>query len=494
MIDYQTFLQIRQLCDQEHLTVAQIARALDLDWATVSKWIKRPRYERRAAAPQTRRKSKLDPFKGLIVRWLASHPFTAAQLLPRVREQGYDGGYSILKDFVRTVRPRNAPAFLTLHFAPGQCAQVDWGVWGSLRVGETRRALSFFVLVLCWCRRMYLEFTFSQSQEQWLACHQHAFEYFGGLAPAELMVDNCKTAVLSHPVGGPAILNPKYADFAAHYGVTVKACGAHRGNEKGRVENGVGYVKKNFLAGLELSDLTALNAAARVWLDTVANVRLHGETHRTPMAMFAEERSKLRALPAYPYDAAVVSTVRVSRRCRVTVDTNRYSVPATYASGQLTLKLYAERLRLFDGEKLVTEHRRCYERYQDRAHPEHAAALLHDRQQAREQQLLLQFLRLSPQAQAYHEQLVERRLQALPHVRKIVALSEIYGPEAVGRALEDAHALGAHSADYIINILEQRQRRLPEPGALHLTRQSDLLELELPAPDLSLYEPKSSQP
>ncbi|MBI4622508.1 MAG: hypothetical protein HY736_04700, partial [Verrucomicrobia bacterium] len=203
-------------------------------------------------------------------------------------------------------------------------------------------------------------------------------------------------------------------------------------------------LKKNFLAGLELPDLTALNAAARVWLDTVANVRLHGETHRTPMAMFAEEQSKPRPLPPYPYDAAAVATVRVSNRGRVTVDTNRYSVPAAYASGQLTLKLYAERLRLFDGEKLVTEHRRCYERYQDRAHPEHAAALLHDRQQAREQQLLLQFLRLSPQAQAYHEQLVERRL--------------------------------------------------PEPGALHLTRQSDLLELELPAPDLSFYEPKSSQP
>lgn len=299
--------------------------------------------------------------------------------------------------------------------------------------------------------------------------------------------------MLSHPVGGPVILNPQYADFAAHYGVKIKACGAYRGNEKGRVENGVGYVKKNFLAGRELSDLTALNAAARVWLDTVANVRLHGETHRTPMAMFAEEQPKLRPLPAYPYDAAVVATVRVSNRCRVTVDTNRYSVPAAYASGQLTLKLYAERLRLFDGDKLVTEHRRCFERYQDREHPEHAAALLHDRQQAREQLLLLQFLRLSPQAQAYHEQLAERRMNTLPHVRKIVALSEIYGSAVVGRAIEDAHALGAHSAEYIINILEQRQRRLPEPGALHLTRQSDLLELELPAPDLSLYEPKSSQ-
>lgn len=141
-----------------------------------------------------RRKSKLDLFEGLIVRWLVSHPFTAAQLLSRVREQGDGGGYSILRDFVRTVRPRNAPAFLTLHFAPGQSAQVDWGSWGSLRVGETRRALSFFVMVLCWGRRMYLEFTFSQTAEQWLACHRQAFEFFGGLVPAEIMGDNRKVA------------------------------------------------------------------------------------------------------------------------------------------------------------------------------------------------------------------------------------------------------------------------------------------------------------
>ena len=87
------------------------------------------------------------------------------------------------------VRPRRSPAFLTLHFAPGECAQVDWGSAGTIRVGTTRRALSFFVMVLCYSRRSYLEFTLSQSQEQWLACHEHAFEYFGGLLPPDIMVD-----------------------------------------------------------------------------------------------------------------------------------------------------------------------------------------------------------------------------------------------------------------------------------------------------------------
>jgi len=380
---------------------------------------------------------------------------------------------------------------LTLHFAPGQCAQVDWGSAGSVRVGNTRRRLSFFALVLCHSRQLYVEFTLGQGQEHWQACHQHAFEALGGLVPAEIMVDNCKTAVLSHPVGGPPVLNPRYVDFAAHYGFTIRPCAPRRANEKGRVENAIGYIRKNFLAGLEITDFAALNPAVRHWLDTVANVRLHGETKRTPQEMFGEERAQLRPAPAQPYDAALVSPVGVSARCRVVVETNRYSVPPAFASKPLTLKLYAERLRLYAGEGLVAEHVRSYERHQDIEHPDHVAVLLHERHHARQQQLLLRFLALSPQAGVYHEQLAERRLNPRHHVQKIVALSEIYSADLVARALEDAHQLGAYSCEYITNLLEQRQRQLPEAGALHLTRQSDLLELELPAPDLSVYQNQS---
>jgi len=311
--------------------------------------------------------------------------------------------------------------------------------------------------------------------------------------PQEIWCDNTKTAVLAHPSGGPPSLNPHYADFARHYGFTIKPCGPHQPQQKGRVENAVAYVKKNFLAGLELTDFAPLNPAARVWLDTIANVRTHGETKQTPMALFAEE--KLPPLPAHPYDAAVVKpAVRVSNRWRVVVDTNRYSVPPACASGQLTLKLYSDRLRLFAGERLVAEHVRSFERHRDLELPDHAAQLLAARQQARDQKVRLAFLRLCPQAQAYYEQLGERRLNVGHHVQKIVALSEIFGAEATGRALTDAHELGAYSCEYIANLLEQRRRFLPEPGALHLTRQSDLLELELPAPDLSLYHTPETTP
>mgnify|MGYP000866514449 CR=1 FL=1 len=483
MIDYQTFHQIRQLHDQEHLSVVQIAAALGLDERTVSKWIECQTYQPRTPV---KRASKLDAFKGTIVRLLAAHPYTAQQLLQRLRESGYHGGYSILKEYVRTVRPPHQPAFLKLHFAPGQCAQVDWGSAGFLPVGNTRRRLSFFVMVLCYSRRMYVEFTLAQSQEHFLACHQHAFEYFNSV-PAEIMVDNCKTAVLSHPLGAPALLHPRYLDFARHYGFTIKACGPYKPNEKGRVESAVGYLKKNFLAGLALASLEALNAAVRLWLDQVANVRVHGETHQKPQELFAEERPKLRPLTVLPYDLATVTTAAVSRRCRVRLDTNHYSVPPRYANTHLLLKAYPERLCLYHQDQLVAEHPRSYERHRDFEKPEHVQELLAQRRQARAQQLYTRFLALSPRAAEYYQRLEEKRGNPRHHVQKIVALSEIYGVEKVQRALEDAWAYQAFSCEYIANLLEQRERPSVQPGALHLTRQQDLLELDLPAPDLSLY-------
>ncbi len=490
MIEYQIYCQIRHLRAQDKLSITQIAGALAIQRSTVRKWLGRPKYERRAYT-QKARGSKLDTYKGVIVRLLNTYPYSAVQLFQRLKEQGYAGGYCILKEYVRAVRPPRSPAYLTLHFAPGQCAQVDWGSAGSVRVGNTRRRLSFFAMVLCHSRQLYVEFTLSQGQEHWQACHQHAFESFGGLVPAEIMVDNCKTAVLAHPVGGPVVLNPKYAEFAAHNGFTIKPCAPRRANEKGRIENAIGYIRKNFLAGREITDFAALNPAVRDWLDTIANVREHGETKRTPREMFAQEKGKLRPAPAQPHDGALVTPIGVSARCRVVVETNRYSVPPAYASKPLTLKLYADRLRLYAGEGLVTEHVRSYERHRDIEHPDHVAVLLHERHQARQQQLLLRFLALSPQAGLYHEQLAERRLNSRHHVQKIVALSEIYPAQLVARALEDAHQLGAYSCEYITNLLEQRGRRLPEAGALHLTRQSDLLELELPPPDLSIYQSPS---
>jgi transposase len=493
VIDYHTYHQIRYLREEEHLSLTQIAAQLHLHRLTVSKWAKRDKYQRRAAEPESRRPGKLDAFKSTIARLLGIYAYTAQQIYQKLQGQGYTGRYTILKEYIRRVRPPQAEAFLHLSFAPGQCAQVDFGEWGSVRVGNTRRKLSFFVMVLCWSRRMFLVFTLGQSEEWWLHCHRLAFEYFG-CVPAEIMIDNPKVAVLDHPRGGPVIFHPAYKDLADHYGFRPKACAPRKANQKGRVENGVGYVKSNYLAGLEITDFTSVEAAGRVWLETVANVRNHGETKRRPDDMFAEEYPKLRPLRAEPFDTCVVRGGLVSDQCRVVVDTNRYSVPPRYASSRLTMKLYADRLRLFAGELLVAEHVRSYERHKHVVLPDHEQVLLQGCAQARYQKLLLRFLQLCPQAEAYHAQLAERQLNVRHHVQKIVALSESFGTEKTARAIADAHELGAFNSCYIAGLLEQRERFLPEPGALHLTRQSDLLELELPDPDLSLYEPKPTHP
>jgi hypothetical protein len=303
------------------------------------------------------------------------------------------------------------------------------------------------------------------------------------------MVDNLKSAVLSHPAGGPVIYHPRYLDFARHYGFEIRACNVGAANEKGRVENGVGFVKRNFLSGLQADQFAPLNPAVRHWLETVANVRLHGHTRKRPIDLFKLERPALAPLSATPYDVGVNRTVTASSQFRVLLDTNRYSVPSAYASRQLIMRVYPDRLVVYHQHKLIAEHPRSYDRHRDFLNLDHQSELLQQRKKGREQQLLMLLLRLCPRAEEYYHQLHARRINALHHIRKIVALSEIYGEEPVGRAIEDALQYQAFSCEYIANILEQRARKLPEPGALHLTRREDLLELDLPQPDLSIYEP-----
>lgn len=486
MISYALYCQIRSLHQEQKLSSRQIATQLQITPKTVRRWLKEE--YRQAKRPQ--RASKLDPFKPQIKRWLQEHDLTAQQVLQRLNQQGFQVGYSVVLEYVRLVRPKHTKAFLTLNFLPGECLQVDWGSWGFIQVGATRRRLSFFAGVLCHSRLLYVEFTLGQSQEHFLSCHANAFAFFKGV-PQSVMVDNCKTAILSHPLGQPAQINPRYLDFANHYGFAIRACGAGQPQEKGRVENAVGYVKKNYLRGLELPPWPALNPGVMHWLETIANVRMHGETHQTPLERFQEEKLKLKPITALPYDTALVRSIPVNTRFRVLIDTNRYSVPSHLAGSTLTAKLYPHRLCLYHQDTPVAEHIRSYERHLDFELPDHAKPLLEQRLKARSQHNLHRFLSLCPIAPHYYEQLQQRRFNGRHHIQKILALVEIYGADSVVRALQDTHDAHAYSCEYVANLLEQRRRPLPIAGALHLTRASDLLDLDLPEPDLSLYERSS---
>ena len=488
MINYETFARIRHLHEQKGLTATQIARELSHDERTVKRCLAAKQFEPRKS---TRRPSILDAFKDTIVKMLESYPYSAQQIYQRLREDGYTGGYTSVKKLVRKIRPKKQKAYLTLAFAPGECAQVDWGSYGSIRVGDTTRRLSFFVMVLCYSRQMYVEFTVSQTMEHFLACHQNAFRAFGGI-PKRIMVDNLKSAVLKRTLGEAPVFNRKYAEFAAYHGFSISACGVAKGNEKGRVENAVGYVKKNFLAGAELPDFCAINPAAQLWLDTVANCRIHGETRLKPVEQLKSELPHLQPLPVHPYDIATITQVRASPLFRVALDSNRYSVPARLAGQRLTMKAYPERLCFYYEERLIARHSRSFERNRDFEDPDHPKELITQRKKARDQKLLQRFLSLSHCSLDYYRELDKRHLNATVHLRKIMALAEIHGDEAVANAIADAMNLHAIGSDYIANILQSRARKLPEPGALHLTRRADLLDIAVEAPDLSIYDQKET--
>jgi transposase len=475
MLDAHRFCQRKARHEQQGRTAVQIAHALALAARTVASWLRQERFRPRKTTP---RASKLTPFKPQIVQLLDQSPESAAQ--------GFPGGYSIVKAYVRTVRPKRQPAFLTRALAPGACAQVDGGSFGAVPVGQPSRRLSVFVMVLSYSRMLSVACTVSQTMAHFLACHQHAFECFGGV-PNKVMRDNRTAAVLQRVLGEAPVCTPQYLDFATHYGFPIAPGHVGTGNAQGRVENGVGSVKKHCLAGRDLPDFSALTPAARQWLDTVANVPLPSDTREQPVQAWHTERPSRRPLPLHPCDIATVSQGRPSRQCRLPLDPNRSSVPAHDAGQALTLKTSPDRLCLYHGDTLIARQARRYDRCQDVEDPAHPKPLLEQRKKARDHQLFRCFLALLPRAEASDLPREARRLPPHHPVRTIVALSDIYTAEAVAGAMEEAFVYEAFAADAMATLLAQRAPFTPQASALHLTRRADLLASRLAPPALSLY-------
>jgi len=195
----------------------------------------------------------------------------------------------------------------------------------------------------------------------------------------------------------------------------------------------------------------------------------------------------LQAANPRPFDVGRVLTLRANRQFRVSFEGNRYSVPARFAGAQVSVKAYPDRLCVYHGEELIARHGRSFERHRDIEDPDHPKALVAQRRHARDAHVLKRFLALSPLAATYHAGLLERRGNAMSHVRKIVALAEIHGDEQVARAITDALAFEAFSSEYIAHLIEARERKLPEASPLVLMRRQDVLDLELPPADLSAY-------
>jgi transposase len=477
---------IHELAEDDGLNAKQIAERLHISAKTVRRHLKTPRY----SLPEGRAiPRKLDPYKNRIKELLERQDYTAVQIFRMIKEEGYPGCESVLRDYVSQVRPRRQTPYLTLNFEPGESAQVDFAECGFINVGEKRRKLYAFVMSLCYSRMIFVKFIMRQNMEHFLHCHREAFEYFQGVTK-KVMVDNCKVAVKTSSTFGAPLINDRYADCAGHYGFKVAPCAPRRPNQKGVVERNISYLKNSFLRGLdtEILTLSALNHGVRQWMENVANVRVHGTTRKAPVELFEKEKTALQGLPLFPYDCGVIKPARANSQYRVAFESNKYSVPPEFAGKNVELIIYPENILIRHEGQLVAEHARSYEEHCDCGLQEHDKVLIEQRRKAEHGMIMKHFMALGPIAETYYKGMQARRLNPGTHVKKIMALLSVYGSNETVRALEDGAEAGAFGSDYIANILEARQRILPKPGPLHLSRKSDYLDIELEEPDMDAYD------
>ena len=268
MISPEVRAEIRRYFYAEHWKIGTIARELNLHPDTVRNAIE----TQRLGGGQPVRPSMVDPYLGFIRETLEQHPrLRATRIYHMIRDRGYSGSVVQLRRAVTRLRPQIREPFLRLDAFAGEQAQVDWAHFGHVMVGRARRALSCFLMTLSWSRALYLEFFFDQTTENFLRGHVHAFEAWNG-QPRVLLYDNLKSAVLERR-GGHVLFNPRLVELSAHYHFAPRACQVRAGNQKGRVERAVRYVRDSFWAGRTFTTLAECNRQAWRWRDEVAHQR-----------------------------------------------------------------------------------------------------------------------------------------------------------------------------------------------------------------------------
>lgn len=351
-------MQIKYLAAQG-VAKSQIARIVGVARQTVYNHLER---EEPFPKPRTDRPSKLDAFKDYIEARLERFDLPATVLMAELQARGYAGGLTILRAHIRPMKQefvrRLTERFETL---PGQQAQIDWGECGMVTVDGQRRKLYVFVMVLGYSRMTYAHFTTSTKLPVLLRCLARAFAVLG--VPAELLVDNMKQAVDQHDVTtGTVRWNRGFLDFCEHYDVLPVASPPYWPRVKGKVERGVGYVKRSFLEGRSFTDVADLNQQLEHWLATVANVRVHGTTRAVPVERYREELKHLRPSAAVPvYDVRPAEIRRVAPDCHFSFGGVRYSVPPEACGHTIVVRPSGERvgdlLTVHLGETKLCEHR-----------------------------------------------------------------------------------------------------------------------------------------
>lgn len=413
----------------------------------------------RSAPPP--RPSQLDPFRPVISRLVLDDRLTAVLILEELRGLGYRGGYSILKDYVRRIRPAPKVRVTTvLEHPPGREAQVDWSPYRVLLGGETR-VVHGFSLVLPFSRFMVVRFALDQTLETLCALHVEAFEEMGAVPPT-ITYDNM-TAVGRHIGGeGEVALNRRFEAFAKDWGFEIALISPGRPNEHASVERPFHYIEHNCLPRRRgrFEGLDDLNRHAKDWLARIANVRVHGTTRERPVDRFARERAFLLPLRGHRPEPQPLATLsrKVGSDFSVAVETHRYSVPPAHVGRAATVSVFAERVEVRVGGDLVAVHARAAGRHGRHVLPEHED----DFKKATPSRRLLEqaFLRLGPAAKDYYEGLVTQRGRGAGyHLQRILRLADRYGTGVVLGAMAHAARYGNYSADATARVIAGRALR-----------------------------------
>ncbi|HTB74335.1 MAG TPA: IS21 family transposase [Polyangiaceae bacterium] len=464
MIPPEQRARIRRLYFAEHWKIGTIATELGIHHDTVRHAIELDRFVP-VAAPM--RPTGLDPYKPLILETLEKHPrLRATRLFEMVRARGFSGSVVQVRRFAQTVRPRSVrEAFFRLETLPGEQGQVDWASFGSLRIGRAERKLSCFVMVLSFSRAVFARFAFDQTLESFVRGHVAAFEAFGGV-PRNLLYDNLKSVVLERH-GQLIRYHPHILELAGHYHFAPQPCAPYRGNEKGKVERAIHYLRHSFFEARRFAGVDDLNGQLARWLDEVAMMRVRDG--RVIRDRLDDERPRLVPLPQHRFSRDLVRAVASGKTPYIRFDGNEYSIPHTLVRKPLTLAASETAIRILDAEVEIARHARSYDRgvrIEDRAHLENLGL---EKKRARDLRGRDRLRDACPHADAFLLALAERQDRIASHVSLLLSLLDRYGARDLDVALVDAITRGAVAAQSVAHILDQlsRQRRQRPPLPPH---------------------------
>jgi transposase len=488
MITPEQHAEIRRLYYGEHWKVGTIAAALGVHHDTVRVAIA---HDTQGVRRGTCRATQLDPYLPVIRDTLVHYPrLRATRLFEMVKARGYPGSVVQLRRAVRLIRPTaTATAYRRLTTLAAEEAQVDWGAFGSIRIGRGVRPLSGFVMVLSYSRAVFALFTVDQTLESFLRGHVEAFAAFQGIART-LVYDNLRSAVLER--AGTAIrFHPRLLELAGHYHFAPRPCTPGRGNEKGKVERQIQYLRHAFFAARTFVDVDDLNAQFRRWRDEVAHQRAHPEQRdRTVADVLAEEQPRLLPLPAHSFETDVMRTVVSGKTPYVRFDRNSYSIPHTHVRRPLTLLASPTTVRVIAGTEELARHVRSYDTGQIIDHEAHVAGLVAATRQANPSSARDRLRLAVPAVATLLERLAARGESLRYHIPRFLALLDDYGPQELAAAVDRALERDALGAGALAHILEtrRRQRGLKPPIPIALPDHPGVRDLDVTPHRLETYD------